>query len=299
MGAYYYPWYASNGRHWSEGYIRGKLIHPQTPLLGEYDSRDEAIINQHISWAKDAGIDFFCMSYWGEDTFDNQVIKNHFLKASELEDFKFAILYETLSPSLLRPYLGLAVEGELKFEPDNAMEQAFVESFEYLAETYFNHPSYLRIDGKPVIVLYITHQFIGDYKGAIEKVRSTIRQKHNIELYLIGDEVDTSKPPREDRIACFDAITPYIQYVDVDQALTSSSLGYADETWVLQNARMKNTIFKEISDRLGIGFVPNALPSFNDRGVRLNADHYYLPLRRNAEDPRPYGLFEDYLQLAG
>jgi hypothetical protein len=299
MGAYYYPWYASNGQHWNEGYMRSELIPPQIPLLGEYDSRDEATINQHISWAKDAGIDFFCMSYWGKDTFDDQVIKNHFSKASELKDFKFAILYETLAPTLLGPYHGLAKPGELTFESGNALEQAFVESIDYLAESYFNHPSYLRIDGKPVIILYVTHQFTGDYKGAIEKLRSTIRQKHNMELYLIGDEVDPTKPPQEDRIACFDAITPYIQYASPYQILTNSSLGYADETWILQNARMKNTIFKAISDRLGIGFIPNALPGFNDRGVRLNVDHYYLPHRRNAEDPRPYGLFEDYLQMAG
>ncbi|NDV61572.1 hypothetical protein G0Q06_03835 [Puniceicoccales bacterium CK1056] len=296
IGAYYYPWYGSDGRHWNEGYFRGDLRPQQLPLLGEYDSRDEATINQHIEWAKDAGIDFFALSFWGEDTWVNQTAKNCFTKASALKDFKFTILYETVADKLLVPY---RVKGDLTFELGNELEQRFIDSIDYLAETYFSHPSYLRIDDKPVLIIYVTHQFAGDYKGAIQRLRATIREKHGMELFLIGDEVDPIKPPVEDRIACFDAITPYIQYASPIQTLPDTALGYADDVWILQNARMKNTRFKAISDRLGIEFVPNALPGFNDRGVRLDVNHYYLPHRRNAHDPRKYGLFEDYLDMAG
>jgi len=295
IGAYYYPWYSSDGRHWNEGYVRGKLNSPQKPLLGEYDSRDEAVINQQVRWAKEAGVDFFCVSYWGEDTFGDKAIKNHFVHAEEVQNFKFAILYETIADKLL---LRFREDGQIYLEEGNEAETVFFESIDYLAKTYFHHPSYMRIDGKPVIVLYVSHLFIGDHVASFQRLRDKMQEKHGFDLYIIGDDVDPIRRPRPDRIAMYDAITPYIQYCHAIQTLSDTRLGYADDVWFLQSARMKNERFKAIADEFGVNFVPTAVPSFNDRGVRLDVNHYVLPHKRNASDPRPYSLFEDSLQLA-
>ena len=86
--AYYYPWY-SPSTHWKEGYMG-------SPILGEYDSRDEIVISKHIDWATGHGIDFFIMSWWGPNSFEDEILKNYILKNPLIKDVKFAILYESL-----------------------------------------------------------------------------------------------------------------------------------------------------------------------------------------------------------
>ena len=63
VGVHYYPWYY-NDFHGGQ-YLREHLKPKQLPELGEYNDRDEAVINQHIEWSHDAGIDFWSASWWG------------------------------------------------------------------------------------------------------------------------------------------------------------------------------------------------------------------------------------------
>jgi hypothetical protein len=56
VGAYYYAWYQP-GQNWLDR-------SPSTPVLGEYNSRDEDVINQHITWAAEHGINTFIYR-WG------------------------------------------------------------------------------------------------------------------------------------------------------------------------------------------------------------------------------------------
>jgi hypothetical protein len=59
VGAFYYPWFRNTpptSFHWDNV--------KRTPVLGQYDSQEYAVMDQHIQWAKDAGLAFFVMSYW-------------------------------------------------------------------------------------------------------------------------------------------------------------------------------------------------------------------------------------------
>ncbi len=60
IGAYYYDWYAP------EKWRREPA--PDMPLLGPYDSRDPVTAQRHVEWAVRAGLDFFVVSWVGEDT---------------------------------------------------------------------------------------------------------------------------------------------------------------------------------------------------------------------------------------
>ena len=84
MGAYWYPWY-SRDRHWQEGYVA-------MPLLGEYDMTDPVVIDQHIDWATGHGIDFFAASWWGQNSFEDKVLRTHLPAASLAREIQFAIL---------------------------------------------------------------------------------------------------------------------------------------------------------------------------------------------------------------
>src|SRR3546814_7654960 len=88
-----------------------------------------------------------------------------------------------------------------------------------LADTYFGHPSYLRVDGRPVVILYLTRVLVGDVAGAMAEVRVMWRARGH-DPYVIADEVfwnvtadlrpaSFTTRPQESRSPLFDAITSY------------------------------------------------------------------------------------------
>ena len=74
ISAYYYLWYFTPegtrsktkfAGKWSEGYARALLEPPQYPTLGEYVMNDPEVIETHIDWAADHGIDCFICNWEG------------------------------------------------------------------------------------------------------------------------------------------------------------------------------------------------------------------------------------------
>jgi hypothetical protein len=85
MLAYYYIWFDPSS--WS----RAKKDLPQ---LGPYSSGDEAVIRQHILWAKAAGLQGFIVSWKSTDTLDQRL--ETLIKIADEQNFKLAIIYEGL-----------------------------------------------------------------------------------------------------------------------------------------------------------------------------------------------------------
>lgn len=285
IGAYWYGWYGSNGRHWQDGYVRADLAIPQAPALGQYDSRAPATITQQLDWAHQYGIDYFISSWWGAGSYEDVTTHDYLLTSPSLGNTKVAILYESLS---LLPRTNGVIDLS-----DPATVSKLVSDVDYLARTYFSDPGYLRIDGKPVLEFYVSRVWHGDYAGAIATLRSTIKQRYGYDLYLIGDEVDWDGTPVPDRIKLFDAITGYTMYSDLQTP------GWPDTTGYLAGVRDRYTRFKAVADQYGVRFIPDALPQFNDRGVRLSANHYVLPPEVHAGLDGNYTLFSQFLNLDG
>jgi hypothetical protein len=148
--AFYYPWYGTpdfsgNWSHWNEDNSPGQIPHdPNTiltngrrdiaaedyPLLGVYDSNNESVIEQHVKWAKEAGIDCFIVSWWGINHFTDNASK-HIRDVCERDDFKFTFYYEN-STSISQT------------EKD----------IEYILNNYASSSAYYNIDGRPVIFVY-------------------------------------------------------------------------------------------------------------------------------------------------
>lgn len=161
VGTYYYPWYDVSGRHW-KGYLG-------TPLLGEYSSGDALTINRHIDWATGHGIDFFAASWWGRDSFEDQILLDDFPMADLHEQIKIAILYESTGL--------LTLTGEQINLSDAANQAQLVSDMRYLAENYFDQPNYLHVAGQPVIFLYLTRIFVGDVAQTFELARAAVREQ--------------------------------------------------------------------------------------------------------------------------
>ena len=83
--AYYYIWF--NPTSWD----RAKTDYS---LLGRYSSDDRRVLQQHIRWAKAAGIDGFIVSWKDTEVLTRRL--ELLTEVAEEEDFKLAIIYQGL-----------------------------------------------------------------------------------------------------------------------------------------------------------------------------------------------------------
>ncbi len=251
VGAYWYPWYGADGRHWNEGYR-------DTPLLGTYDSADPTVINRQIDWATGHGVDFFVASWWGRDSFEDAVIHGAFTSAELRDDIRFAILYESM---------GLLEAQDGTIDLDSAgNRQKLVSDMRVLAERYFTHPGYLRVDDRPVVFLYLTRIFIGDVAGVMAEVRDEVCAATGHEPFIIGDEVYWQVPVRS-QIVPFDGVTAYNMHTSVP--------GVA--TWFGRELPHQYQRWAQEATAAGVAFVPDVIPGFDDTAVRPEAHHPVIP----------------------
>lgn len=263
VGAYYYPWYGANGRHWNDGV-------PREPALGRYDSADEQTVNRHIDWATGHGIDFFAVSWWGPESFEDAVLRASFLPADLSAEIGFAIMYETTGRLRDR-------DGEFDLEARN--RERLVDDFRYLAETFFDAPNYVRIDGRPVVFIYLSRIMTGDLVAGLEAVRVAVQEECGVEPFLIGDEVYWHAPSVE-RLSVFDGVTPYNMHTSVPDVAE----------WFSRELPGKYEEWRAASESADVLFVPGVIPGFNDSAVRPEARHPTIP--------RNTALFEEQIRLA-
>jgi glycoprotein endo-alpha-1,2-mannosidase len=284
VGAYYYPWYGTGSAQWSRGDVRADLASPQQPLLGTYDSRDPAVIAQHYAWAQEYGVDVFFCSWAGPGSFDDVTIRDHLLPSPARGPTQVALLYESLQR------LGIGPDARIHLNAQ--LIARLVSDFDYAARTYFGDPGYYRIHGRPVVVIYASRIFRGPIADAIHAIRRRLISAYGVNPYLIGDEVDWDNPPDPARIRLFDAITGYTLY-----SRTQAS-GWPSSTRFLQAVGRRVLQFRAVAEAEGVGFVPGALPGFNDRGVRPQDDHHVLPRQLDPSSTQD-SLFESSLDFAG
>ncbi len=284
VGAYYYVWYPKHFR--AKKFLRRALQPPQPPELDYYSSSDPKVAEQHIAWASRYGIDFLVLDWWPSRPEQNRAISEGFLKASNIGEIKFCIFYEAQKLGMDR------ATGAIDFTEEKI--ERLLEEVEGLADQFFDHPSYLKIGGRPVLIFYLTRNFRGDYCGALERLRAALREKGH-DLYLIGDEVfwevepaggETGKTgtPQVERIELFDAITAYNMY----ESRNRDHRGYGAGSSYLQEVAAKYREYRDASTGK-TAFVPGIIPGYNDRRVRLRRNHYPIP--RRWEKGAPEGSF--------
>ena len=288
VGAYYYLW---NPQNLSSGTLRAHLVPPQAPSPGLVDSRNPHTAARDIATAHRAGIDFFAVDWWpydpgysGRDYRQADATMRNFLSAPDLGQMRFAMFYETwnLGFDPVRESTPVTFQMELHFDADMA----------HFAQAYFRNPSYLRIDGRPVVFLYLTRTLTGDVAGMVRGARAVLRAR-GFDPYFIGDEVywrvtpETLSPagpvltttPQVSRIEQFDAVTSYILY-DGDRepafAPVADSSGYPGTSKLAEDQRFLLTAYRNATAGR-VPVVPDVAPGFNDRGFRLPTNHPAQP----------------------
>jgi hypothetical protein len=127
LWAFYYPWYHAGD--WSSVQLKDR---PAT----RYSSDDPAAIARQIEQAKSAGIDGFISSWWGPGDYTDKNLKR-LLDLARERSFAVTIYFETLGDG------GRPRGAEL-----------LTRWLTYLITTYRDHPAFMKVNGKPLIVLW-------------------------------------------------------------------------------------------------------------------------------------------------
>ncbi len=186
VGAYYYLWNPENLI--AGGSLRSQLVPPQRPPFGLIDSNKTQTATRDIANAHKAGINFFAVDWWpydpgfsGRNYLAADAAMKEFLAAPDLHEMKFAMFYETwnLGFDAGHESTPVSVQAELHFDSDMLA----------LAKDYFSNPSYLHIEGRPVVYLYLTRTLTGDVAGMMGGARTYLEQHGYADPFFVGDEV--------------------------------------------------------------------------------------------------------------
>lgn len=277
VGVYYYPWHGRfSGGHGFTDTLRDRLVPKQGPAIGRYSNHSAATTAAHIDQSKRGKISFWAVSWWGPNSAEDVTFRNSILGHPRAGELKYCIHYE--SPGRLG-----------KFEsPDYSK---LTDDFRYLARTYFANPNYLRINDRPVVVIYLTRAYFNTpaSRSAISGLKETMQREYGYTPYLIGDDLFGGTVNVE-RAKLWDAVTDYDVYGTVLQSNGSTQKALDVLTEHYRDAKAR-------ANAVGVGFIPTATPGFNDRGVRDG--HRAAPRYRTDVPNAPEGsLFTDMLDQA-
>ncbi len=226
--AFYYVWYATpwgtgavqEWAGWTRyGYDPDKVTRgrrespiPCFPLDGLYDSSSEYTIRRHIYQAKQAGLDGFIVSWWG---FPDR------MRYSDDYDKGFVA-----TDAALRKLLEMAPEGfdvTLYYETakygSKPVLQNVREDLERIAQEHGTHPRWMKVDGKPVIVIYgrVMNEVKSVADDAIAEWK-TIRQylvEKGHDLFLVGDSLDPIYAEVMDALHTYNPIGATTRWIDL------------------------------------------------------------------------------------
>ena len=168
VGAYYFPNYHADpaneivhGAGWTEWELVRQATprfpghqQPKIPLWGCEDEADPAVMARKIDAAADHGLNHFIFDWYWHDTgpYLRRCLDEGFLRAPNVERQKFALMWANHDWVDIHPARDLR-EPKLLY-PGPVSLNTFREATQYAIDTYFNHPSYWKIDGCPYFSVY-------------------------------------------------------------------------------------------------------------------------------------------------
>ncbi len=166
VGAHHCPlWEKDKPEMWAN-----LLKHPErTPALGFYAQENPEVSDWETKWAVEHGISFFIYCWYR--TAQGGPVKTRFSSAIHealhksrfVDRMKYTIMWENQS----RGSAGVSGEKDL-----------FENLLPFWIENYFKHPSYLKVDNKPVLFVYRPEYLVQDLgsKEAVARAFDAMRQ---------------------------------------------------------------------------------------------------------------------------
>jgi hypothetical protein len=244
VGAYYYPWY------YTERWTKEPTDH--TPALGFYRSDDAGVAAQHVKWAREAGLDFFAVSFIRPGSEEDKNFKAAVLPAIEKSDLKFALLYDT-ALSLGLP-AGKPLDLDFVLPDGTTAGQLMSDHFDYLAANYLKHGSYLNVGGKPVVLVYLVRD-LANAGPTLTKVRRRMVER-GIDLFLVADAVYWAEAPTLDWALLHDQFQSVMAY------------NMYHRPQFLEQVKRQYKAADGEARKHGLALVPNVMPGYDDTPLR-------------------------------
>lgn len=190
--AFYLPQFhpiPENDEWWGEGFTEWNNVSRAKPFfpghwqprrpgpMGFYDLRVPATMNKQFELARRYGIDGFCFYYYwfnGKKLLEKPL---EMLMAGETDPFPFCICW--VNETWTRSWDGMS--GEVLIEANQSLEgtKAFIRDIEPILK----HEQYIRVDGKPVLLVYCP-QKLDDPLASVQDWREFARASGIGELHL-------------------------------------------------------------------------------------------------------------------
>ena len=214
--AYYFPnWHVDplnekwHGKGWTEWNVTKHAAprfpghkQPKKPLSGYEDEADPAVMEKQIDTAVKYGVDGFMFDWYDYDgPYRNRCLEEGLMKAANVDKIKFAVMW--CNHDAIQAHPGSLAFPRPVLASGTVTPEIFRRVTEYCMEHYFAHPSYLRVDGRPVFSIYNLQKMVGELgvetmRGLLDEFRSRVRQTGLGELHLnavhVGYRYDDGKP---------------------------------------------------------------------------------------------------------
>jgi len=168
----------NKGKDWSEWELvkaakpRFPSHHqPNVPLWGYTDESDPKCMEQKIAAAADHGVDAFIFDwyYYNDGPFLERPIDLGFLKANNNARLKFAFMWANHDWQEIHPYQR-GTERKVLY-PGVVTPENFGKICDHVIRSYFQHPSYWRIDGRPYFSFYELTKLLDGF-GSVAATRA-------------------------------------------------------------------------------------------------------------------------------
>ena len=187
VASYYFPNYHVDARNEAQhgpGWTEWELVkdaeprweghdQPKVPAWGYTDEADPAAMAQKIDAAADHGIDAFIFDwyYYDDGPFIEAGIEKGFFGAKNNDRIKFGVMWANHDWIDIQP-AKRHVEPTLQF-PGKITPETWARMTTFLVETYFSHPSYWMVDGKPYFSVYDLTLLLASF-GSVEATRTAL-----------------------------------------------------------------------------------------------------------------------------
>jgi hypothetical protein len=258
LGTYYFPvmidWGDDGTR---QPGVRG-LDRSYHPLLGFYDESLPEIADWQIQWALSHGISWLAVDwYWNQgEEFIDEALHEGLMKSRFFDKIDICLLWANQEPTAtnFRPY---------DYSPETMRELAAT-----LCQRYFRLKNYLKVEGKPVFMMFLPAALVNDNgskaqaRMALDAFREVVAKNGFPGAFLVG--LQNSPVVADLRSVGFDAVSSYsFMFAGVMPDRKDDRAGY-DYDKVVRNYKDGLTEAKRAANAQGLPYIPTAWAGWDD-----------------------------------